>query len=276
MSAISMHLHSTLSDGILSREALCRMAGDTRILCFCDHNILPSSEEEQTLQDAFPNKEFPLCTEISCRYYDGLKLREVHVLGCGLTRSGELEEFLARHHLSEDASCAYITEIIYRLHRLGIPFRGDFQTLRTLYPSPAHVTRGKVAAEMIRQGLVPDRDSAYDLIGDHGPASVEKPLHHFHTLEETVDIIRRHGGAAVLAHPFSSKVCDVTTLAARFARCGGTALELNAKEPQYHEDVRMLARRFGLLITWGNDFHRPGDSFRSHSADFYHALMARR
>lgn len=274
--SIMAHLHSNLSDGLLTRYDICLLAGQTHILCFCDHNILPSPREEAALQAAFPHKEFPLCTEISCRYQDGARLREVHVLGFGLTRSVELEEFLARHHLSEEASCAYVTEIIRQLHRLGIPFQGDFHTLRAIYPRPAHITRGKVAGEMIRQGLVPNRDAAYDLIGDDGPAYVEKTLSHFHTLEETLDIIRRHNGCAVLAHPFSSKISDVAALAAQFARCGGMALELNAKEPQRHPEVRALAQRLGLVLTYGNDFHRPGDPFLSHPADFYHDLMARR
>ena len=67
----------------------------------------------------------------------------------------------------------------------------------------------------------------------------------YHSLPETVNVIVKSGGIAVLAHIMASKrtgVDDLGRLIAEFVDAGGIALELNTKKKVEHQTVRRLAK----------------------------------
>ncbi|MDR2027996.1 MAG: hypothetical protein LBP93_00510, partial [Treponema sp.] len=72
--------------------------------------------------------------------------------------------------------------------------------------------------------------------------------------EEAVRLIRDCGGLAVLAHPFQY---DTMGLLPRLAELGLAGIEYKhpTQTPERQRAVQEAARRYGLFLTGGSDFH---------------------
>src|SRR4029453_11197463 len=86
--------------------------------------------------------------------------------------------------------------MVEKLRSLGYPI--TFDRVREIAGS-GNIVRPHVAQALVEAGVVADEEEAFDrLIGDDGPAYV--PKHALAPLE-ALELVRRAGGACVLAHP---------------------------------------------------------------------------
>lgn len=281
MKKAAIHLHSTASDGLLSRYELCsaaqRLGAD--IVGISDHNVIPGKEEFELLRAEFPGLELPLCSEISCSWQG----EEIHILALDCGFDYGLEEFLQDNIISPHVKEAYINALIRKLHELGIPFQGSYSTLQADYPSLHGIGRSQLAQELVRRKLAPSASFVFDnWIGDRGKrlAYIPKPLTNYHSLEDTVSAVLACHASPVLCHPFSipnASIHKVRSLVSDFQKAGGHALELNSREQKHHRSIQALAEEFGLLLSRGADFHSWTDSsFDVFPADFYFRLKQKK
>jgi len=121
--------------------------------------------------------------------------------------------------------------------------------------------RPHVADALIEKGLVRDRSEAFDrYLGPQGPAYVHR---YAADLEHMLDLVRRSGGVAVVAHPWASRhkhdALDEEGLA-RLRQGGLVGVEVDHEDhdPATRDRLRALARNLDLVVTGSSDFHGEG------------------
>jgi predicted metal-dependent phosphoesterase TrpH len=179
---------------------------------------------------------------------------DIHMLAYFIDPDDDrLAEFLERQRASR---LERISQIAARLQALGKPVDVS-ALLADAASSGRSVGRPQVARAMIDAGYVTDMREAFDQwLGHHAPAYVTRtgPVP-----EQVIEAVHRSHGLISLAHPGRTKI-DVHIPA--LVEAGLDAIEV------YHSDhdasalrrYTALARRLGILVTGGSDFH--GDPAR--------------
>lgn len=184
--------------------------------------------------------------ELSCDVASG----EVHMLGYFIDHTlGWFQALLSR---LRDGRARRAEQMVERLAALGVPV--DYRRVQTLAGRGA-VGRPHVARAMVEAGHVRTVSEAFDrFIGRHGPAYVERVKI---TPAQAVGVIRSAGGLAVLAHPGWSQQDG---LIGDLVGVGLDGVEVYYPDHTHAQVEHLLgtARRHGLLVTGGTDFHGGG------------------
>jgi hypothetical protein len=241
---IDLHLHTTASDGTDTPAALvgvCRDAGITT-MAVTDHDTvaaLAGSEAEAGRAGI----RFVPGIEITAAWHG----RDVHVLGYFLDpASPALRQFL-------DAQVAdrirRAREVGVRLAALGAPI--DVEAL-IAQQNGQPLLRPHIAAALVEAGHVENGVEAFErYVGEGKPAYVPR---RGATPAEVVDVIRNAGGISSMAHPGITGTDDIIPA---LAAAGLDALEAYHTDHSADDTARYLAlaRRSGLAVTGGSDFH---------------------
>ena len=248
---IDLHTHSDRSDGSETPERVVELAHDVgcSAVALTDHDTLDGLSRARTRAGDLGIRLVPGC-EISCLPVAG---GGVHVLvyfvddpdsplGCELDR-------LRGDRRERNVALAG------RLQELGIPV--------TLEMAAAHagtregIGRPHFAQALVDVGAVADLDEAFDrYLGNGGVAYVPKGRL---TVADVCGLARESGGVAVLAHPTTvglegdALATAVEQMVA--AGLGGLEAVYGRYSPRQRTDLGNLARRFGLVVTGGSDFH---------------------
>ena len=112
--------------------------------------------------------------------------------------------------------------------------------------------RPHVAKALVRSGMIRDVQSAFDQLLSRGKAGYA-PSHHITPLE-AIEVVTQSGGIPVLAHP--GRLKDEAILD-DLAQRGLAGLEVfyPTHSIQQVAHYREKARRYGLVMTAGSDFH---------------------
>lgn len=244
---IDLHTHSTASDGMLEPDALVREAAarGVGLLAISDHDTTDGVDPGLSAAGRAGVEVWP-AVELSCDVASG----EVHMLGYFIDhRLGWLQSLLGR---LRDGRARRAARMVERLAALGAPV--DHQRVQAL-AGGGSVGRPHVARAMVEAGHVRTVSEAFDrFIGRHGPAYVERVKI---TPAQAVAVIRAAGGLAVLAHPgWSQQEGLIDDLAG--AGLDGVEVYYPDHAPVQVEHLLGLARRHGLLVTGGTDFHGGG------------------
>jgi len=246
---IDLHLHTTASDGRSTPEELVReaaLAGLTTI-AVTDHDTTASIAEVTGAAEASGMTCVP-GIEITA-VHNG---QDVHMLGYFLDAdNGELAEFLAGQR--EDRR-RRLFEMADELDRLGMPIdRGRLQAAER--DSKRALGRPMLADALVRAGYVATISEAFErFLGTDKPAFISR---RGASPAEVVELITRAGGLSSLAHPGKS---NLDAIIPELVAGGLGAIEV------YHPDhderqtthYRELARRHGVLVTGGSDYHGAG------------------
>eukprot|EP00271_Cylindrocystis_brebissonii_P007522 TRINITY_DN2108_c0_g1_i1.p1 TRINITY_DN2108_c0_g1~~TRINITY_DN2108_c0_g1_i1.p1 ORF type:complete len:546 (-),score=63.96 TRINITY_DN2108_c0_g1_i1:752-2389(-) len=258
---VELHCHSRCSDGGLTpRELVVRAAKlGVRIIALTDHDTM-SGVDEAIREGLARGIRVIAGVEISAFTTMGTGTTvpseaPVHILGYYsgggplLAAREELERQLAsiregRFHRAR--------EMLKKLEALGAPVR--WQRVSEIAGPGVAPGRVHVAKALLEAGHVASLKDAFDnLLRDHGPAyarGAELPA------EEAVDLIRRTGGVAVLAHPWSLKGVALPRLLRRLSAAGLFGIEVfGDKRLKTGPDYVGLAKEHGLLPLGGSDFH---------------------
>ena len=152
-----------------------------------------------------------------------------------------------------------IPAMLDKLAALGMPV--SEQEVAAQAGDAPSVGRPHVADALVAKGYAASRDEVFSRwLADDGPAFVPR---YSVPLERGIDLVHAAGGVAVIAHPWSRvsrTVLDedvLTRLAAGHGLDGIEADHLDHDEAT-RQELYAIARRAGLLVTGGSDYHGAG------------------
>lgn len=256
MNRIDLHTHSSYSDGSLSPRELVQLAKERRLraIALTDHDTVAGLEEALEAGDELGVEVVP-GVEISAQYPPGT----MHILGYYL--HGSHPGLLGALKKLQEARAARNPKIIQRLQALGL----EITTSEVLDLSTGQVGRPHIARALVNKGYVSSIDEAFSRYLKKGAVAYVEKFRF--PPEEAIAIIRRAGGIAVLAHPFTlgmDKPDELALLVRELAKMGLEGIEVFY--PGHTEDMVVIyegvAKRLGLVCTGGSDFH---GNFRDHS-----------
>lgn len=246
---VDMHIHTVESDGTYTPEEIIirAMKNNVIALAITDHDTVAGVERGKEVAERY-GFEFIEGIEISCNE-DEL---EVHILGYFLNLKDE--KFLVELKELEKARDERNRKIIEKFEKIGIII--DIEELKTFAPGNI-ISRLHFANYLIDKGIVGNKTEAFEkYLGRKGMAYV--PKENFPP-ERAVKMIKANGGFVSLAHPKLITLNDekLNSLIEKLKACG-----LDALEAQYssfskvdRQKYKRLAKKYGLLITGGSDFH---------------------
>lgn len=260
MGNIDLHVHTTLSDGMHSPEAVVAEAKQCGIsaLAITDHNCTMDLKQ---LRDKNTDLFLIQGSEISCIYTDSNGVEhEIHVVALGFDpQNSKMQNIFIRNQPDRKA---YIEAILDRLGNCGVHI-GSYSQLVNDYPESCHVGRSHIANKMYRCGYVHTAEEAFDeYIGDFGKrrAYVESKLRYV-SLEECIESILSANGIAILAHLFyyrldhESNCALVKYFKALTGKQGGIETSYSRYSESQRKYLRDIANEYGLLHSAGSDYH---------------------
>lgn len=256
MNQVDLHIHTTASDGSLTPAQLVSRAGRLalKVIAITDHDSTSGVLEAQTAGQT-AGVEVIAGVEINT----DVPHAEVHVLGYFVNPDyAELKEQLA--HIRE-GRVGRARKMAAVLTEMGAPVR--FERILEI-AGEGSVGRPHVAQALVEAGHAHGYQDAFErYIGRNSPAYVERAK--FSPVEACA-LIRRAGGLPVMAHPvFFDKygaiksAVNLDEMLPQMIDAGLVGLE--AYYPNYDaittEHLMGIARRYGLLVTGGTDYHGP-------------------
>ena len=257
MRNIDLHVHSNYSDGSETTEELVKLAMKANLAAFAltDHDTTDgykSLSEAASRHNAGLPKDEQLevlpGVEISAAYKSG----DIHILG--LLVEPDNDEFNALLKEAEKERIARNIKMVENLKNAGLPISYD----EIVAASPdSIITRAHFGKYLVEKGIVKDYPSAFELyLGDDTPYYVARK---FTTPKDAIEGIIKAGGVPVLAHPiiYRLPIPELEALVDTLKGYGLRGIETiySSHSKQDEDYVRGLAKRKGLLITGGSDYH---------------------
>lgn len=215
-------------------------ARGVRLFSVTDHDTLAAYGRFQLA----PGMRVVTGIEINTTYDDG----EVHVLGYRLPLGASpLSEVLERNRVARRSR---IGRIVTQLRDAGHDISLD--DVHAEAREGASLGRPHVGKALIRLGIAPDIETAFrGFLRRGSPGYV--PSTHI-TPHEAIRVILESGGVPVLAHPGRLKDYDII---GDLVEHGLQGLEVfyPTHEPMQTQYFRDQAKRYGLVMTAGSDFH---------------------
>ncbi len=245
-----LHLHTTASDGNLEPESLVRSAKEAGFsaIAVTDHDSTEGIKEALQAAVKFGLEVIP---GIELSTLDGKK--EIHMLGYYINPDNEeLQIILARVIDARQNRALYMIE---KLNELGIHITKD--EVETI-AGGEFVGRPHIARAMVDKGYIKNETEAFsaEYIGREGKAYVERFKI---SPRESIELIKKAGGLAVLAHP--GYLSDRTMLeeeeVIKYKEWGLDGIEVfySRHTLQQVDYYKTLANKLDLLITGGSDCH---------------------
>lgn len=254
---IDLHVHSTCSDGTLSPTELVNYAIEKELSAFAltDHDCVEGLDTILSYARSLAN-----APEI----IPGIELstdengQEVHMVGLFIDHHNPefnqyLQEFIESRTRRNKKMCLLLQE-----HGMNI----TYEELEAEFPG-AVLTRAHYAKLLMKHGYVKSIREAFDrFLGDHCPCYVSREKI---TPVMAIDLIRKAGGLAILAHPVLYHMSDsrLDALVQKLKEAGLTGIEAiySTYSPAEERHIRKLAAKYNLLLSGGSDFHgenKPG------------------
>ncbi len=247
---IDLHTHTHCSDGKLSPYELVEKARDIGLaaIAVTDHDTTNGVMEAVEAGEQLGVEVLP-GVEISALYPSGT----LHILGYDL----EIETSFLQQRLQDfvDARNKRNPEILQKLSDLGYTL--EMEEVKALAGGYV-INRPHIARAMLNRGYVSSIQEAFDrFLAYGGPAYAPKEVF---TPEESIEIIHRAGGVAVLAHPDQLKaksLADTVKEMEHFIELGIDGIEAYHGEcsSENAQAYDQFARNHDLLITGGSDYH---------------------
>ena len=252
---IDLHVHSDCSDGTCSPEELVELAKQKGLSAFAltDHDTT-----EGVARARHAAEGTGVCVIPGIEFSTSYEKRDVHVLGLGIDPEDEyFQENLDRFRNSRDRRNE---EMIRKMQEHGISITQE--EVEKLFPD-AVITRAQFARFLVEKKFVGSTNEAFDrYLGDRACCFVPREKV---TPFQAVRLIKENGGYAVLAHPliYGFSKGKLEELVREMKKAGADGIEAIYSQNRWNDEgeMRALAKRHGLKITGGSDFHgsnKPG------------------
>lgn len=260
---IDLHIHSNYSDGLLSPKEIVDYALKRNLaaIAIADHDTtlgIPETVEEGKKGEIEIVPAVELSAEIEnissadFKSVNTTRGKEAHILGYYINcENEELQKILTffRQKRKERAQ-----QIYEKLQNLGIKL--DPTILEEISSRERSFGRLHFARALVKEGYVTNISQAFQLYLNYGqPAYAEKTRL---KPEEAIKLILRVGGIPVLAHPYFN---SNETILQTFASYGLGGIEVwhGKHSPGSTQKLISLAKKLGLLMTGGSDYHGETD-----------------
>jgi len=255
---IDLHTHSVYSEGSLTCQQLLKLAHQQNIsvLSLTDHNVIDGLTEIINL-----SKQFGITVIPGVEIYTRYKGHGLHLLGYNFdlqktTLADSLADLQKDHLQKVEISIKNLVRLGFKISFDDVlknksRYLGVIHILKELEKQPENVTKIKKA--------LPDKHLNYfsKVFFYFGKGqSAYLPQSELPT-EEAVDIIKKSGGLAVLAHPGQQLTHEQDNIIVDLAKAGLDGLEAISPYHNWHqiEHYQRLAQRNDLIITGGSDYH---------------------
>ena len=248
---IDLHTHSTFSDGSFTPEQLVQEAERGRLaaLALTDHDSICGLERFMTA-----------CAKSTVRGVPGIEISvdcnpgdaTMHILGYFIDPANA--ELNAHVNRLRDGRQQRNAEILKRLNAMGLML-GMHEI--AAFAGENNVGRLHFAMALMARGYVRTTQEAFDKYLAKGKSGYAHRLRFKPT--GGVEMIRRAGGIAVLAHPFTLNLGKqaLADCVGELARAGLQGIEIYYPQhsPKLVRQYLALAAQFHLIVTGGTDFH---------------------
>lgn len=247
------HLHSTASDGKLSPQAVIQLAAQQGIkeLALTDHDTFAGIAEAQ--QEA-KKQQINLIAglEFSTSWQGG----GIHLV-C-LWPQGLTAQAYALEEEQQSLRWQRADRILHKLSRTPAKLTKEEVLHQSQEQAPG---RPHFAQAMVAKGIVSDQNTAFKKWLGSGKIG---DIKNFWTeLEKAVTKLKAAGAFVSLAHPWHYKLTlsKRKRLLTSFTQAGGDAVEVVSGRQQQEKtaSLKKLAAELDLHLTWGSDFHYPGN-----------------
>ena len=251
-----LHIHTSASDGTFSPTEILELASDLQLgaIAITDHDTLDGSREALAAGIP-PGLGFITGVEISAErpsFFPGKG--SCHILGYRVNPDDpDLNQTLTR---LQNARKDRNPRILERLQSLGFDMTMD--DIQQAAGPNGQIGRPHFAQVMLNKGYVATFNAAFDdYLATGKPAYVDK-----YRVEcpRAIELIRAAGGIPVLAHPAlletpEGRLEDTAVLALKKMGLIGIEAYYTEHTTAQQEHYLDLARKHGLLVTGGSDFH---------------------
>jgi len=242
---VDLHTHTTASDGLLKPEELVQFASIKGLaaIAITDHDTTDGIEEgikagKKYHVDVLPGIE--LNTQIEDQ--------EIHILGYYIHyKETWLQNILNKIRKARDIRGQKMIERLNSLYGFDL----DYNEVKRI-AGDAAVGRLHIGRVMLEKGIVKNLAEAFEnYLGTNSPAYVER---YKLSPREGIQMIKKAGGVAVLAHP---GLIDNQRLVQKIIDEGIQGIEAfhtkhNDEQASYYCE---LAKRNHLIVTGGSDCH---------------------
>lgn len=251
-----MHTHTNASDGLLTPSQLVEKAYRRRLdgIAITDHDTTEGINEALLKAQEFTNFLVIPGIEFGCTSSG----EEVHILGYFLEHENpELQRVLEKLRKGRWDRGIMILE---KLQKLGIPL--PINEIMNKSKEKGFIGRATIARELLSNGFVKSIKEAFEKYLDAGkPAYVDR---YKLTIEDTIELIHNSNGISVLAHPGILKNKNI------MQECyekGIMGLECYHSKHSRNDEIllKSFAKKKGLIITGGSDFHGDVDILGNHT-----------
>ena len=283
MNIVDLHVHSNKSDGSMSPSRLVGLAAEKGLCAFAltDHDTtegipeameaarqynvalaegripaLPNMQPGRTaaFSDSSPGGVPPLPLEVipGIEFSTEYQGKDIHILGLYI----DYEASFFKAHIK-----AFVDSRILRNQKMCANLQGagidiSYEKLLEAYPGSV-ITRGHYARYMLEHGYVKNIPEAFEkYIGDHSKYYVPREKV---TPSQAIHLILKAGGLPILAHPPLYHMSDAAldTLVNLLTEDGLVGIEAiySTYQPSDERQMRSLAKKYGLCISRGSDFH---------------------
>jgi 3',5'-nucleoside bisphosphate phosphatase len=247
---IDLHMHTTASDGLSSPEDLVRRVAQAGI-------TVMSVTDHDTMAGVTPAAR--AAAAVNVMVVPGIEItsihggRDVHVLAYFLAESAPgLQEMLANQRRLRVERAI---EIAQRLAALGAPIDVNALVETASARGGKALARPQIAQALIAAGHVATVAEAFEkYLSEDSPAYVP---HRGASPAEVVALVTAGGGIASLAHPGYRPKDEIIP---GLVDAGLEAIEVfhSSHDAAAEAHYLAMAKRFGLLVTGGSDFHGEG------------------
>ncbi len=239
-----LHIHTKASDGIYSpAEIVCKAKQEgLKSIAITDHDTLDGVEEAK-----YEGNKVGLHVisgvELSTKY-EG---KSIDVLGYGMTNIHNLTAKLSRF---QEGRIERALKIIDKFNELSMPI--TIEDVKQFSKGNV-IARPHIAKAIVQKGYISDIQTVFDYyLGNGKLCDVDKE---YLSTQESIGLIHKHGGLAVLAHPI---LINNNQLVRELLRnCIFDGIEVWHSKHNFTDNrkYKKMAKHFDLLMTGGSDFH---------------------
>jgi len=253
--SIDLHIHSKYSDGTLSPEEIVLKASKKGLsaVSITDHDTVDGTGEALAAGKKYGVVVVP-GIELSAQHYK----KNLHILGYFFDHGDcEFKNSLA---IVQSARIERNQRIVDKLREIGV----DISYRDIINVSEKGQTgRPHIARVLCRVGAAKNMNDAFEKYLKKGASAYVSRF--IYSSGEAIQIIKKSGGIAVLAHPVQadSSLEDIPGLLEELVEMGLGGIE--AYYPSHSRSVRKklvkIAKIHDLAVTGGSDYHgqiRPG------------------